>query len=153
MKFGMWTTIWQKNNIQWAISRLTTTTQTTAQATGGGGVWGICGRGSKGPHHHQQDFTIFSLRREPPLLVYICNNANAFKTLLLHKRKPKFLQCLCNRPNNWPKVIRIGQNLSYAFAMLQMHLTPQSQIHKCIWYIINTWKSDNQNFYNTSVTS
>ncbi len=47
----------------------TTTTQTTTQATAGGGVRGSRGRGSKGPHHHQQDFTIFSLRREPPLLV------------------------------------------------------------------------------------
>ena len=48
---------------------MTTTIQTTAQATGGGGVRGICGTGSKGPHYHQQDSMIFSLRREPPLLV------------------------------------------------------------------------------------
>ena len=40
-----------------AIFWLTTTTQTTAQATGGSGVRGIRGRGSEGPH--QQDLTIF----------------------------------------------------------------------------------------------
>ena len=75
MKFGKWTTFWLKTTqdefeINTTISLLTTTTQTTSQATGGGGVRGSCGRGSEGPHHHQQDFTIFSLRREPPLLVY-----------------------------------------------------------------------------------
>ena len=48
---------------------LTTTAQTTAQATGGAGVRGSSGRGREGPHHHQQDIMIFSLRREPPLLV------------------------------------------------------------------------------------
>ena len=40
---------------------MTTTTRTTAQTTGGGGVRGIRGRGCEGPHHHQEDFTIFSL--------------------------------------------------------------------------------------------
>ena len=50
---------------------LTATTQATAQATDGGGFRGSHGRGSEGPHHHQQDFMIFSLWREPPLLVYI----------------------------------------------------------------------------------
>ena len=54
-----------------AIFWLTTTTQTTTQATGGGGVRGSRGRVSEGPHHHQLDFTIFSLRREPPLLVIV----------------------------------------------------------------------------------
>ena len=49
---------------------LTTTTQITAQVTGGGGIRGIHSRGSEGPHQHQQDFMIFSLRREPPLLVH-----------------------------------------------------------------------------------
>ena len=48
---------------------MTTTTQTTAKATGGSGVRGSRGRGREGPHHHQQDIMIFSLRREPPLLV------------------------------------------------------------------------------------
>ena len=49
--------------------KFTPTTKTAAQATGVGGVRGSRGRGSEGPHHHQQDFTIFSLRQEPPLLV------------------------------------------------------------------------------------
>ena len=74
MKFGMWTTIRQKATqdefeIARAIFLLTTTTQTTAKATGGSGVRGSRGRGREGPHHHQQDIMIFSLRREPPLLV------------------------------------------------------------------------------------
>ena len=51
------------------FSSLTTTTKTAAEATGVGGVRGSCGRGIEGPHHHPQDFTIFSLRRKPPLLV------------------------------------------------------------------------------------
>ena len=74
MKFGMWTTILKKKTtynefeIGTAIFWLTTTTQTTAQATGGGGVRGSRGRESKGPLHHQQDFTIFFLRQEPPYL-------------------------------------------------------------------------------------
>ena len=74
MKFGMWTTIWQKTTynefeIATAIFWLTTTTQIAAQVTGISGIRGIRGRGSKGPHHHQQDFTFFSLWREPPLLI------------------------------------------------------------------------------------
>ena len=45
MKFSMWTTITQKKiknefEITTAILRLTTTPQTTAQTTGGGGVRG-----------------------------------------------------------------------------------------------------------------
>ena len=42
---------------------LTTTTKTTAQATGGppdfggGGVRGSCGRGIEGPHQHEQDLS------------------------------------------------------------------------------------------------
>ena len=48
---------------------MTTITTTTAQATGGGGVRGSRGRGIEGQCHHQQDLTIFSLRREPHLLV------------------------------------------------------------------------------------
>ena len=51
-----------------AISLLTITTQTTAQATGGAGVRGSRVRESEGHLHHQQDFMIFFLRREPPLL-------------------------------------------------------------------------------------
>ena len=72
IKFGMWTTIGQKTTydkfkIATATIWLTTTTKTAAQATGVGGVRGSRGRGIEGP----QDFTIFSLRREPPLLVHI----------------------------------------------------------------------------------
>ncbi len=71
----MWTTTRQKN-MRWdeigtAFFWLTTATQTTAKATGGSGVRGSRGRGREGPHHHQQDVRIFSLRREPPLLVVI----------------------------------------------------------------------------------
>ena len=73
-KFGMWTTIGQKTTynkfkIATATIWLTTTTKTAAPATGVGGVRGSRSRGIEGPHHHPQDFTIFSLRREPPLLV------------------------------------------------------------------------------------
>ena len=51
---------------------LTTTTQATAQATGGSGVRSSHGRGGGGPHHHhQQDFMIFSLWQELPLLVNV----------------------------------------------------------------------------------
>ena len=72
MKFAMWTPIKQKTTlnkfeIATAIVWLTTTTQTTAQTAGGSGVRGSCGRGREGPHHHQQDYMIFSLPREPPL--------------------------------------------------------------------------------------
>ena len=79
MKFGMWTIIGQKTTlnkfeISTAIVWLTTTTQTTAQTAGGGGARGSRGRGKEGPHHHQHDFTSFSLRREPPLLVNLCMN-------------------------------------------------------------------------------
>ena len=75
---GHWTTIWQKTTynefkIATAIFWLTTTTQTTAEATGGAGIRGSRAKGSEGPHHHQQDFTIFSLRQEPPLLVITTN--------------------------------------------------------------------------------
>ena len=52
-----------------AIFGLSTTIQTAAQVTSGGGIRSIRGRGSEGPHHHQQDFMIFSLRRGPSLLV------------------------------------------------------------------------------------
>ncbi len=52
-----------------ATFSLTTLTKTTAQATSGGGIRGSRGRGIEDPHHHQRDFTIFPLRREPPLLV------------------------------------------------------------------------------------
>ena len=45
---------------------MTTTTQKTAQATGSGGVRGSRSKGSEGPH---QDFMIFYLRGELPLLV------------------------------------------------------------------------------------
>ena len=61
MKFDMRTSIRQKTTknefeIATAIFLLTTTTQTTAQATSGG-VRGSHTRGSEGPHHHQQDLT------------------------------------------------------------------------------------------------
>ena len=74
MKFGMWTTIRQKNNIEgvwdsYGFCLIDYHYSNHFPATGGGAVRGSCGRGSKSPHHHQQDFTIFSLRREPPLLV------------------------------------------------------------------------------------
>ena len=44
-------------------------TDPTDQAIGGSGVGGSRDGGREGPHHHQQDFTIFSLWREPLLLV------------------------------------------------------------------------------------
>ena len=74
VKFGMWTTKGQKTTynkfkIATATIWLTTTTKTAAEATGVDGVRGSSGRGIEGPHHHPQDSTIFSLRREPPLLV------------------------------------------------------------------------------------
>ena len=86
MKFGMWTTIGQKTTynkfkIATATIWLTTTTKTAAQATGVGGVRGSRSRGIEGPHHHPQDFMIFSLRREPPLLVK--NNQNFVKAYSL----------------------------------------------------------------------
>ena len=76
----MWTTIGQKTTqnefeIATAIFLLTTTTQATAQATGGSGVRRSHGRGGGGPHHHhQQDFMIFSLWQELPLLVNVESN-------------------------------------------------------------------------------
>ena len=50
-----------------AIFLLTTTNQTIAQATGGGGFRGSHSRGRKGPHHHQQAkaaFTGKSIQRD-----------------------------------------------------------------------------------------
>ena len=72
----MWTTIGQKATydkfkIAMATIGLTTTTRTAAQATGVGGVRGSRSRGIEGPHHHPQEFMIFSSRREPPLLVFL----------------------------------------------------------------------------------
>ena len=53
-----------KNNIEWVWDSygyfLTSTTQTTTQATGGGGVRGSRGRGSECPHH--LDLVKFELR-------------------------------------------------------------------------------------------
>ena len=60
---------------------MTTTTQTTAKARGSRG------RGREGPHHHQQDIMIFSLRREPPLLVESKKNGNILGTLKEKKKK------------------------------------------------------------------
>ena len=73
MKFGMWTTIGRKTTlnefeIATAIFSLTSTPQATAQVTGDSGVRGSHSRGGGGPHHYQQNFMIFSLWREPPLL-------------------------------------------------------------------------------------
>ena len=67
-----------KNNNEFEIATsifwLTTTTQITAKATGGSGVEGSRGKGRVGPHHHQHDFMIFSLRWEPSLLVKMATN-------------------------------------------------------------------------------
>ena len=66
--------------------------------------------------------------------IFICNIANTFKTLLLPEKKTKIYTLPCARPNVWPKVIGIGQNLTHAFAMLQVHLTSHMRLqnHKCI---------------------
>ena len=60
MKFGMWAKKQQNEfEIAAAIFSSTTTTQITAQATGAGGDV----RGSKGPHHHLQDFDFVPMAR------------------------------------------------------------------------------------------
>ena len=86
MKLDMWTTIGQKTTynkfkIVTATIWLTTTNKTAAQATG---VDGVRGRGIEGLHHHPQDFTIFSLRLEPPLLVVYIQRLPAVIFLFIH---------------------------------------------------------------------
>ena len=125
--------LWGKNNIEWVWDSygyflFTTTTRTTAQATGGACIRGSCGRESKGPHHHQQDLMIFSLQRKPPLLVMIIER---FMSATTDARK------LRNTPFNsyWSPLFGntvYDENFDLKPESLKCHLT--SPASKC-WFL------------------